>query len=195
MPDAAGKQDPVEEVQGISATKWCGQIALFTVPNLVTEYVMKRCPHCDTEKSLDEFYKRSNGQPQSWCKRCILDHQKIRVATDEGRAQRRKSQREWAKRNPEKVKAKKRVRRLRDRQAVLEAYGGECQCCGEKEERFLTVDHIDGRDPNHPDKNNLYRYLVREGFPKNNYRLFCWNCNCGRQVNGGICPHEELIPS
>lgn len=31
---------------------------------------MKRCPRCDQTKSLSEFYIRSSGNPNSWCKSC-----------------------------------------------------------------------------------------------------------------------------
>jgi hypothetical protein len=22
------------------------------------------------------------------------------------------------------------------------------------------------------------------------FQLMCWNCNCGRRLNDGICPHQ-----
>jgi hypothetical protein len=31
----------------------------------------------------------------------------------------------------------------------------------------------------------------RDRFPNDVLRLLCFNCNCGRAKNGGICPHEE----
>lgn len=30
----------------------------------------KRCPQCGETKSVDEFYKKANGRPQGYCKRC-----------------------------------------------------------------------------------------------------------------------------
>lgn len=30
----------------------------------------KTCPSCTKTKPVDEFYKRSSGRPQSWCKLC-----------------------------------------------------------------------------------------------------------------------------
>lgn len=154
--------------------------------------MMKRCPKCNLQKSLEEFYRRSNGGPTSWCKLCTRQRDKERVSTPEGREKLRERQRIWAKRNPEKVKARRKRQRLRDRKAIIDAYGKMCECCGEDEPMFLTIDHIDGREPDHPDRTNLYRYLIREGFPKGNYRLLCYNCNCGRQINGGTCPHHGL---
>lgn len=150
---------------------------------------MKVCPHCKEEKLLEGFYKRRNGLPTSWCKKCANKRQSEIQDEDERKALRAR-QREWAKRNPEKIRAKRKRQRERNRLLVLQAYGNKCSCCNEGESIFLTVDHINGREENHPDRNNLYAYLVRESFPKENYRILCFNCNCGRQVNGGVCPHQ-----
>lgn len=82
---------------------------------------------------------------------------------------------------------------MRNRDAILHAYGGACACCGESERAFLAIDHIDGGG------HKQYKALGGGGFSswvrKNNYpdtlRLLCHNCNFGRQQNGGICPHEQ----
>jgi hypothetical protein len=79
------------------------------------------------------------------------------------------------------------------------AYGGKCQCCGESNPMFLTIDHVnnDGKtlraDTSHPlggIGGVLYRKLKRAGYPKS-FALLCYNCNCGRFRNGGICPHQS----
>jgi hypothetical protein len=77
---------------------------------------------------------------------------------------------------------------------VVVAYGGKCSCCGEKEKRFLQVDHINSDGG--PERaagiatGNLYRRLKRLGFPRDRYQLLCANCNHGRYLNGGVCPHK-----
>lgn len=35
----------------------------------------------------------------------------------------------------------------------------------------------------------MYRWLKKQGFPKGDFRVMCFNCNLGRQRNGGECPH------
>ncbi len=77
------------------------------------------------------------------------------------------------------------------RSEVLRAYGGKCECCGEREGRFLTIDHINGRKSGEETGMVLYARLYRGGFPKEGLRLLCWNCNIGRDMNGGRCPHED----
>lgn len=83
--------------------------------------------------------------------------------------------------------------RARRRAAVLLAYGGKCECCGEAEPKFLQLDHINGGGV--ADRRSGITCFtldaIRLGFPKDKYRLLCANCNVGRHINGGICPHQE----
>lgn len=79
---------------------------------------------------------------------------------------------------------------------MIAAYGGRCQCCGEAEPEFLTLDHIGGKnEQNHPwnpkqGGTAIYGKLKKMGWPKDHYRLFCWNCNCGSRWTG-VCPHQR----
>ena len=75
---------------------------------------------------------------------------------------------------------------------TVEAYGGKCFCCSESNPAFLTIDHIhrDGR----LDRQNglvgqkLYQHLRRNNYPKERYRVLCYNCNLARGFYG-LCPH------
>ena len=73
-------------------------------------------------------------------------------------------------------------------------YGGKCACCGETNIGFLTIDHLDGGGSKHRRAvgrgTNFYKWLIRNEFP-DEYQVLCFNCNCGKQVNGDICPHKE----
>ncbi len=76
---------------------------------------------------------------------------------------------------------------------VLDHYGRKCACpgCSETNPIFLTIDHINN-DGNVQRKkvsqHRLPRWLVENNFP-DGYQLLCWNCNCGKHRNKGICPH------
>ena len=76
---------------------------------------------------------------------------------------------------------------------ALAAYGGSCVCCGETTEQFLTIDHIDGCTKEQRKREGLgtsfYLHLKKNGWP-DGYQTLCFNCNMGRQINGGICPHQ-----
>lgn len=76
--------------------------------------------------------------------------------------------------------------------AVIDGYGGKCSCCGESHPEFLSIDHINGNGKEHRKLvgTRLYAILIREGFPKDNYRLLCMNCNFAIG-HFGYCPHQK----
>lgn len=81
--------------------------------------------------------------------------------------------------------------RLKSR--VIEAYGGKCSCCGESNVAFLTIDHTNGAGCKHRrdiGTSRIYNWLESRNYPPNEFQVLCFNCNCGRQINGGICPHQ-----
>ncbi len=79
----------------------------------------------------------------------------------------------------------------RDRETVFAHYGNTCDCCGESELAFLTVDHVNGGGNTHRktlEAPNMYTWLVRNDYP-NGYRILCFNCNCvATRVE--VCPHN-----
>jgi hypothetical protein len=87
--------------------------------------------------------------------------------------------------------------RKQQKQNVLAAYGGKCYCCGEDNAMFLTIDHInnDGGEQRRINQHfrNIFVALTTKPVDLNTYRVACFSCNCGRQVNNGtVCPHQEL---
>ena len=89
------------------------------------------------------------------------------------------------------------------RDELFKAYGGKiCVCCGETEELFLSFDHINEDGAEHRlsigkrsngigfcDAVSLLRDLRKRGFPPV-IQILCHNCNHGKHLNGGVCPHE-----
>lgn len=78
---------------------------------------------------------------------------------------------------------------------VFEHYGLKCACCGEKEYKFLTIDHIKNNGAEHNKKINkinnaitLYKWLIANNFP-NEYQTLCFNCNITKGLYGK-CPHN-----
>ena len=98
------------------------------------------------------------------------------------------------KRNKTKVAAYSIKYRSKIRAEVIAAYGGECVCCGEREEAFLTIDHIHDDGAKHrkqmPWSSSIYRWLYSNGFPKEDFQLLCMNCQFGKQKLG-LCPHKK----
>lgn len=85
--------------------------------------------------------------------------------------------------------------RARLRAEMVKAYGGKCMCCGESEPKFLQLDHIhnDGHvdRKRHKTSTKLFASLRRLGWPQDRHQLLCANCNFGKLMNGGKCPHKK----
>jgi hypothetical protein len=84
------------------------------------------------------------------------------------------------------------------RMECLRAYSGPvpfCSCCGTSVPMFLALDHINGgggRQRKELGGGGYWTWLRANGFPPG-FRVLCHNCNHGRELNGGICPHDELV--
>ena len=81
------------------------------------------------------------------------------------------------------------------RHEAIMAYGGyRCACCGEGEPMFLTIDHINGGGARHRRRIGsgigMWMWLRKRGYPRG-FRVLCSNCNLGRHINGGTCPHKK----
>lgn len=97
--------------------------------------------------------------------------------------------------NPFREKVARYRRSLKSQ--VMDAYGNRCACCGETQPLFLTVDHVENDGAEHraglghgQGGDRIYKWLIREGFPSG-FQILCWNCNVGKHLNGGVCPHQD----
>lgn len=101
------------------------------------------------------------------------------------------------------------------KQQFLEMYGHVCACCGEFNPKLLTIDHVqndakDTRysiefmirvDPKTPMpilKTKTTPYFLKDAIKEyrpDYYQILCFNCNCARAHNFGICPHKQETAS
>jgi hypothetical protein len=173
----------------------------------------KECTKCRISKPVSEFYNnaaRPDGK-MSNCKECKKAYDR------ENRGKQSSRHREWKARNKEQQKAyraeyRPRALELRElnrekvraqanawnrrmQDAAIDAYGGFCACCGETERTFLQIDHVndDGAEHRRMIKGaRLAPWLRKNGYPEG-FRVLCANCNFGRHINGGACPHETTV--
>lgn len=75
--------------------------------------------------------------------------------------------------------------------AAFFAYGGKCVCCGEAQEKLLSIDHIDGYMLGPRKGNHLYSWLKQHNYPPG-FRVLCMTCNF-TLGHHGYCPHSTLI--
>lgn len=142
---------------------------------------MKICTQCGIEKPLNAFNasKVSMDKHAYECKSCHLTRYTV-----------------WRTHNPILVRCIQRKRLVRVKQEVFNAYGAKCACCSEDELNFLTIDHV--YNDGYLDKSGrrrkgglvLYYELKRLNFPKDRYQLLCMNCNFGKKITNGMCPHQ-----
>lgn len=146
----------------------------------------KVCKQCRVEKELSEFYLRVTKKPYAECKECYRANRAAYISANRTHV-----------RKLDKVSQANKRQRIKD--AVFGAYGGYiCACCGETEKKFLTLDHINNDGSSFRMKiagkrtasgMTTYVWLVKNGFPSG-YQVLCMNCNYGKQMNKGICPHK-----
>jgi hypothetical protein len=85
----------------------------------------------------------------------------------------------------------------KERLMYYSIYGWECECCHEKNLKFLTMAHksISRRQEPVVGSQSMLRLAIRHP-DKEKYGVQCYNCNCASAFNGGICPHKgEAAPS
>jgi len=158
---------------------------------------MKTCNKCFISKHENAFNKdgRCRDGLFGYCKECQQKKNRAYYAENSERILSRyrrrhqenldhvrKVKRDWQSQNRKKV-----------RERVFRRYGGErpaCSCCGESQDEFLTIDHIDGGGTKHRRScRDLYQWLEKNNFP-DGFRVLCWNCNCSIGIKG-YCPHDQ----
>lgn len=104
---------------------------------------------------------------------------------------------DYYKKNWEKNKKKINEKRLKNKILIINHYtNGKncCSCCGESNIIMLNVDHIYDNGNLQRKKlgtgHQFYYWLIRNNFPKG-FQILCFNCNYGRFMNNGICPHKK----
>lgn len=80
------------------------------------------------------------------------------------------------------------------RQQVYDHYGNNCECCGETQYEFLSIDHKNGGGTQHRLRDNIrgssiIGWIIANDYP-DEFRILCHNCN---QAIGfyGRCPHAS----
>jgi len=155
---------------------------------------MGHCKVCGWKMFVyGEFSAERNGKSVTYakwkCKKCgNLDAKKLNW--NQRKYRENKEHRElW--------KTKRRIRELENKIIVFKKYSGEvpkCACCGESNMKFLTIDHMIGKGIDQRKEGiygvTLITWLIKNDFPPG-FQVLCFNCNCGKNVNHGVCPHKD----
>ena len=155
----------------------------------------KVCSRCKIEKSADQFYQRARKR--------IVNYQytddywyRLSAACKICEIKRNRENPIYAEKRRLYEKHKRSERKIQ----LINFYSkgkDECVCCKENNVKFLSMDHINGGGKEHREQiakelgwQDLYKWLIKHNFPEG-FQVLCYNCNFGRQQNGGICPHKE----
>lgn len=149
--------------------------------NLNKKFENKICKDCLIDLTIDNIHQYDIDAAQYVCKSC-------RKQRDKKRYESRK----------ELIREQQREYDLSIKMKVIEGYGGKCSCpgCNIDTLEFLTIDHInndgaeDRRQNGKKSGGKLYRWLIKNNFPKDKYQLLCYNCNCAKGFFG-YCPHDK----
>jgi hypothetical protein len=94
---------------------------------------------------------------------------------------------------------------VRVKKTVFDHYGNRCVCCGQDQERFLTIGHknndghsdlrcrIRKRSKHHGRRFSgscWHARIIKLGFP-DDLELQCWNCNMARTHFGFCCKEQQ----
>jgi hypothetical protein len=140
---------------------------------------MKTCNACGLAKPHSEFHRAIDceGGVAGTCKVCRNERNAA-----------------WTAANREKVNAAAARRRIEALRQYSTTDEPSCACCGEGVLAFLTIEHTKGGGNVHRRQTGgggFYSWLRKNGYPEG-FEVLCSNCNHGRRVTGGACPHDEL---
>jgi len=173
------------------------QYGLYNMPMLSYKllYASRKerglCVHCGNTPPVER---------EVLCQRCKKKASHYRAnLTKKERERRARLHHEYFLRNREKFNqnaARYRAKRKRD---VFGFYGYKCNCCGETEPAFLTIDHVHGGGnkqrremfgSNSGGGNRMLALIIKQGYPAT-FQVLCWNCNMAKSHRGS-CPHKAL---
>ena len=106
----------------------------------------------------------------------------------------REQHKEYREKHREHLAAKsaeaQRKRNQKLKELFVSMYGGKCECCGEAEVTFLSIDHINGQIGIKKKEGGARAYKnATESFDPQKYRVLCLNCNSAVRF-GRTCPHQ-----
>ncbi len=140
-----------------------------------------------------------NRQSREYSRRKSLDPIWVEKRRTRQRLYMRKLRKNRTPKEKEEFREKERHWALKSKLTVFQHFGNKCKCCGEKDIRFLSRDHVNN-DGNvwrkkHGGVPSGYKtdlWIIRNNFPKE-IQILCYNCNLGKAHNKGICPHKDKI--
>lgn len=103
--------------------------------------------------------------------------------------------REYVAKNRDTIREKGVLKYYEQKKRIFDFYGYVCKCCGEDNPRFLTIDHVYNDGYKHRGMGSRIYQVILKDIAENGadrYQIFCYNCNCAKRLNDGVCPHKII---
>lgn len=140
--------------------------------------------------SLEEKREKRNGYMRNWIK------EKQEKDPDYGKEYKK----EYHKKNKEWLNKHSKIWRENIRKSIFLHYSNgdlKCDCCGEKEYEFLSLDHIKNDGAEHRRQVgikggiDMYMWIIKNKFPAI-FQILCHNCNWSKRHPSGKCIHKRM---
>lgn len=158
---------------------------------------MLKCRRCGCDLNKETWHPSLRKKNSKVCKACNLSlgNDWRKKNPDRSRAYAKKYYRQnpgyslnWCRQNRKKIRAE-----------MLLSYGGKCNQCGTDNPIVLDIDHVNNDGA--VDRKNglwgwrLYRWLRKNGYPKDRFQLLCRNCNWIKERTRKCLPHISVHQS
>lgn len=169
-------------------------------PEISSAKKQDRTPLTKRQISHAAYYAQNKERIVAYRKKYHQEHreeilEKVRKHYHANRDRRLAYGKQWREGNRDKMQLYKNKSDLQLRNDVFNHYGdGTCACCGEVNQGFLTIDHINGGGNIHRKSignsggKDFYRWLRMNNYPEG-FQVLCFNCNLGK-YRMGVCPHQ-----
>ena len=188
--------------QGLMRCSACGltkPLSEMTAVAVKKNLKWKRCKACENSyakkwrvENRDEF----NAYHRQWRKNLGQEYNVYVSSIRKQKISKMSPEEQKVFRAGESAKVKADSERIKDK--VFSAYGWNCNCCGESQRLFLSLDHVnndgylDRSRGKKKSSTRTYREVIKAGFP-NTFQVLCMNCNFGKRMNNGVCPHKQGV--
>lgn len=109
----------------------------------------------DRSEWAKEYYQKNKNRIEAYRKTYHIEHReeilkRVREHYHNNRDKRLAYGKRWREANKDKMAAYKKTSNDKLRKNIYDAYGGAfCACCGENQQEFLSIDHINGNGNEH----------------------------------------------
>lgn len=163
------------------------QVRFFFKNKLSKDGLTPECKKCN-------YQKTKNWRKRNWDKFLETSRKLSKKYRENGDLI--EKNRLYKKNNYQRIREKAKIRSKEIKSIVLSKYSNgkpKCNCCGELEILFLSIDHINNDGAEHRKKiggsgTTMYYWLIRNNFPTG-FQVLCFNCNQGKRILG-VCPHK-----